>query len=318
MLAIECAKNLIKNQIDQGFISFDKSSFFGYTKVYPFTNEDLKEVLELIEFRNITNALTVLASGDQTFNLICNGVLDIETFDINYLTEYFVLGLKRAMILKYSYEEFKSMYARILSSDDLDEIAEIINGLIPFMDDIYKTFWKEINDFNYSYQKENNTSLSLIKMLTREPNNLGFIVVNPYLECSDSYNRFKSNLMRSNITFKWANGVNIASSFRSKYDLIMLSNILDYAYSYWGLYWNEEKLKKFLMSLDGILSADGVVLLHYAFNYYLKKDYKFFHNSEASIKSLNGLEFYPIDRGLSETSQGQVLVRKRSISEIKL
>ena len=55
--------------------------------------------------RGKNNGLTVLGSGVYAFSLITNGVMNVDTFDINRLIEFYALGLNRAMILKYSYQE---------------------------------------------------------------------------------------------------------------------------------------------------------------------------------------------------------------------
>ncbi|MBR2828102.1 MAG: hypothetical protein IKE70_02595, partial [Bacilli bacterium] len=76
-----------------------------YKSTYLWTNEDIIETLNQVKIPKKEKALTVLSSGDHLFNLIVDGYKEIDTFDINRLSEYTSLGLKRAMILKYNLED---------------------------------------------------------------------------------------------------------------------------------------------------------------------------------------------------------------------
>ena len=62
--------------------------------------------MQQLDFKDKKKALSVLASGDHVFNLIYYGILNIDTFDTNRLTEYYALGLKRAALLAFTYEEY--------------------------------------------------------------------------------------------------------------------------------------------------------------------------------------------------------------------
>ena len=71
----------------------NRSLHTSYSKVYLWTNENIDAYLNIVDISSKENALSVLASGDQTFNLITKGIMNIDTFDTNKLTEYFALGL---------------------------------------------------------------------------------------------------------------------------------------------------------------------------------------------------------------------------------
>ena len=75
----------------------------GFRNLYFQSNENIDYYLNMIDLGNRENALTVAGSGDHIFNLVANGITEVDSFDINYLTEYLALGLKKAMIVKYSY-----------------------------------------------------------------------------------------------------------------------------------------------------------------------------------------------------------------------
>ena len=98
--AIEGAKNIFENN-PSNFVKHET-----FCPVYAWTNESVYNALDFADAYGRQRALSVLASGDQVFSMLDYKIDDIDTFDINALTEYYALGLKRAMILKYDYFYF--------------------------------------------------------------------------------------------------------------------------------------------------------------------------------------------------------------------
>lgn len=87
MKELEKTKELIENYIKY------HNAFSN--RVYSYTNENIKSYLNNFDFNGKSSALSVLSSGDQVFNLIHNGITNIDTFDSNYLTEFYSLGIKK-------------------------------------------------------------------------------------------------------------------------------------------------------------------------------------------------------------------------------
>ncbi|MBQ4584298.1 MAG: hypothetical protein IJA94_05380 [Bacilli bacterium] len=58
------------------------AKFSEYSKVYPYTNENLIKKYSLINEGDYQTALTVLSSGDHLLNLVMNGTSHIDTFDV--------------------------------------------------------------------------------------------------------------------------------------------------------------------------------------------------------------------------------------------
>ena len=165
-IAIEKTKEYIKKQVKIDRVSLINEPFSKYQKVYLSTNENIKEYLDLVSFKNKTNALTVLASGDHAFNLITKGILNIDTFDTNILTTYYVFGLKYAMILKYSYKEYLNILSILTNKQtNLELITTIIKDLLPYMDLKYRNYWNEIIDYNYNIQKDKSNHINIIYLL---------------------------------------------------------------------------------------------------------------------------------------------------------
>ena len=261
---IEGAKRLIEHQIKNKQICNVGESFAEYQKVYAWTNEYIKGYLDLVSFTNKDSALAVMASGDHAFNLIEKGISTVDTFDTNRLTEFYALGLKRAMILKYDYKTFLEVTQRLYSDDiTIAEISEIVFGLLPFMDRKHAIYWRNIIDFNMHIQRENNTSLNLFRMLNFANNFENMDLLNNYLVDEEHYERLRNCLGSANITFKCANAMNLESEFNSQYDFILLSNILDYFSIRWKFDWDYEKLKKYEESLKKILKPEGIIFLKY-------------------------------------------------------
>ena len=245
-----------------------RSSLFDkYGKVYPFTNENIGGCLKLVDFDKKTSALTVLSSGDHAFNLIKEGIINVDTFDINRLTEYYALGLKRAMIQRYSYEEFLNIVKLInhqiccpyASDSETDIIRQLILDLSFDMDKKYRLFW--LNVINLS---DNINGFFASRLLKSECEVI--TSSNNYLKDEESYNLLKSRIGGANITFKNAKILEVPKRFRNKkYDIVIFSNILDYMNDTFGINWNCKRFNEFGRQVEKICSDDSTIFYHYVF-----------------------------------------------------
>lgn len=98
-----------KSNNEQRYLRFEEA-FKEVSNVYYFTNENISGCLTQLEFKNNESSLTICGSGDQIFNLVYKGNSCIDAFDTNKLAEYFALGIKKAAIKTFTYEEFLSFY----------------------------------------------------------------------------------------------------------------------------------------------------------------------------------------------------------------
>ena len=112
--ALAVAKKIIYQKIKY-WVLLSSSNFSKFCEIYPFTNENINGYIGKIVFSENDIILSILSSGDHAFNLITSGALNIDTFDINCLTEYYALGLKRALIIRYSYDEFMRISKKMLN-----------------------------------------------------------------------------------------------------------------------------------------------------------------------------------------------------------
>lgn len=259
----------------------------NYNRIYLFTNENVNAYLKAAEFQPGQKALSVLASGDQAFNLIFKGVKDIDTFDINKLTEFYVFGLKMAIITKCNYQEFISTYSTLLNpTTSEDTITAIIYDLLPYMDEKYRVYWKEVLDLfckNKFDAYANPKIRNLISVIKSEPSSIKAATIrNTYLLNEANYNQFKINLSQANLTFKHSNILDLNQNFNSKYNYLLFSNILDYIWHQWGMMWNMDKLNDFIESLMPLLNDEAIIFLHYCF-----VDFELMDNSVVKLTDFN-------------------------------
>ena len=248
-----------------------RNSLFGkYGKVYAFTNENVANCMKLVDFSKKKSALTVLSSGDHAFNLITEGIINVDTFDINKLTEYYALGLKRAMIMKYSYKEFLDivdvinyqrgpMYSpfdveRFNTSEDI--IKQVVFDLLYDMDKEHRDFWLCVLDGYRDYK------ILSFRLFQDDCEEITFN--NNYLKNEEAYNRLKSRLGKANISFINARILEVPNRFRSReYDVVMFSNILDYMNDTLGEYWGYKKISRFEKKVEKMCSDDSTIFFHY-------------------------------------------------------
>ena len=92
-----------------GTKNYDSSNLFdGFQRVYFQANENIDDYLKLTDYSTKETALCVAGSGDQAFSLISKGIRKVELFDINKLTEYMIIGLKKAIILMENENHFEN------------------------------------------------------------------------------------------------------------------------------------------------------------------------------------------------------------------
>ena len=285
---IDASKKMIYGYISGDLPRFG-SGFEEYSPFYKSTNEYIKGYVNLYDMSNYDSALTVLSSGDHAFNLIHAGIMDIDTFDCNKLTEYYALGLKRAMILKYTYREYlKVMSAIICDHLSFDEEIEMINDLLPFMDEEYRLYWKSIVNFAISSQKLNRNKENVLQLLSRFEISMP-LYLNSYLNDVESYNLLKARLGKANISFACLDAFHLGDDTGKTYDVIMLSNILDYFSKVYGYGWKYSQLQEYESKLLPILKENGIAFLTYIFKYSKDLTYRpIIQNSSIRLPDIKG------------------------------
>ena len=302
------------------------SSLQPFSEIYPWTNENISAYLNLpsVDINSKHNALSVLSGGDHLFNLIISGIKEIDTFDINEITKYYSLGLKRAMILKYEYDKFKSEMSRLWNANG-DELYELIRQSYTDMDQEYKAFWEALIEFDNKYKKNNPSKYNFIHALSTIGDiNIPGMHVTHSGEYDDNflteenYNILRTLLPSATINFERCNAFELYSRFKrfsKQYDLILLSNIFDYFWYYRlcqgskSSDWSYSLLKEYEEKLAPLTRENTIAFLHYAFYAQINRGFIF---DKSSIKrtDLGDEEIYNIPSKESSSQKDAVLVKK--------
>jgi hypothetical protein len=200
----------------------NKNKFSKNSKIYAFTTENLKGYYDYLPLRN-SKVLTVGGSGDQIINSYLYGASDVTAFDINICAKYYS-DLKLTAVNNLSFEEFKKFFMR----DKFNTVLEY-NVYKKLKENLHKTssdfFNLKYNTYNYNGEElresnlfNNNYDYEKLKIFSNE-----------YLQSEEKYNEAQERM--KNKKFKWiqTSVENITSKLNESYDLIMLSNISDYA-----------------------------------------------------------------------------------------
>ena len=227
-------------QKDLNYIFSDKKKGdFAY--LYSRTNEDLKRLFEIIDVRN-KNVLSVLSSSDYLFSALYKEAGNIETFDINRITyRYYFL---RKWLIQNGYLDAGKVCTqdifKIISSIKTDNQCEKDSVL----------FWKYF--FNLSRCKKDHLYYY---------DNLFIDVAAKKMIYEDNLGDVSSILDGYNLQFKH---MNVCNGFNSdkKYDVIFLSNIMDYNRN------SKSRIGDIRDNLDDLLTDDGIIVMAH-FNFFL-------------------------------------------------
>lgn len=292
--AINETKKMIDNYLE-GKKRFRKNTFYFYDKVYATTTENIEGYLSLVDFQGKSDALTILASGDQTFSLASKGIKNITTFDINNLTKYYALGLKRAAIDAFGYHEFLDYFKKLFDLNiSLDELNDRVKYLLKYMDYEYKTYWENVIDYNYQRQKYLLEKTNLFKILLLSTAHGISRFKNSYLKTEEDYNYLRGVIGNINISFDALDFFEVPYIYEREYDFILLSNIADYMESYLGSSWTYEVFREEILKFHKLLKKDGVIFIAYLIGKH-KKENKYFdcpliYPSLMTIKDLKNEE----------------------------
>ena len=228
--------NTIKSDLNYIF-NDKKGDTFAY--LYSRTNEDLKSLFEIIDVRD-KNILSVLSSSDYLFSALFKEAGNIETFDINSITyRYYFL---RKWLIQNGYVDAGKICTqdifKIISSIKTDNQCEKDSVL----------FWKYF--FNLSRCKKDHLYYY---------DNLFIDIAAKKMIYEDNLGDVSSILDGYNLQFKH---MNVCNGFNSdkKYDVIFLSNIMDYNRN------SKSRINDIRDNLDDLLTDDGIIVMsHFKF-----------------------------------------------------
>lgn len=237
----------------------DTNLFSNKAKVYLFSNEPLKMMFSDKKFfleqdLNNKKIFSITAAGDFFFNSCLLGCKNMTLVDINEYASYY-FEIKKAMIKKYKYWEFISMYKDLstiyykfdeYSSFIREDIREeIISKFSLYRDDVLgflkNIFWADYYEFNnidrgIDFFRDHNL----------------------YLSSEENYNKLRSCLLNDeiNLSLQVSSLFDLDFNNTSCYDYIYLSNVGDYC--------DDFLFYQFLINIKNkILKDTGKIILIY-------------------------------------------------------
>lgn len=311
--SIRAVKEMIGYQIEnRGIVA--QRAFNKYCKTYASTNENIFGYLNKLNMQDKNEVLTVMSSGDHLLNVACYGIKNIDTFDFNMLTKYYALGIKVSAILTFNYKQYIRYMNKLFFTKNIDEMSDLIKLIMPSMDKKYRIYWNELIDYNYKLQKEYNTKLNLFQMILLDVQKLD-LNSNYYLLNEGNYNKLRRIIGRVNINFKCCECTQLPYFYQNRYDLILLSNILDYLYGNinYGYGWNYKKLVNFEHEFDKLLTNDGQIALNYIFDYNVLKTLINYSNIyEKDLKNEKIITFPSVqEKSFSKSETSAILLYKK-------
>lgn len=274
MTEVENDINRTKEFLKSGREKFFFVDFKSYSPVFLDTNE---EMIDYLKDENINGrALTVCASGDHIFNLLCKGVEEIDSFDINKVS-YYYYKLKCAWILQHSYKEFLDFYFLIPNEEQevfrLDKLDDL-----SFIDDETYQYFSSLKNEEVSKLCYGRDSSYYVKQRS-------------IFYDENQYEKLRS-IIRNGFDFKFFHSdlSNLDEKLNGKYQYMCLSNIGDYMDRYdLSQYY---KLKEYLQfckdKIFPFLDDDGKAMFYYLFNLRKEEDTEkvFNEQKEGKIKKI--------------------------------
>lgn len=243
--AIEASKKLM--MFGSSLLNYgDERNYAKYSKSYFTTTENIRKYMERLQL-NEGRALSVLASGDQTFNLIYKGIKNIDTFDVNYLT-YFIFNLRRAMFLGLDKKDALRAHKFFGISGHLEESLEILEKIKSYMPSEVYSYYKELLEFALA-----SGIFDLRNLFENRTKNLQNY--NLYLDSKEAYLQLQKGLDVANVEFNFGDAKDIISKINRDYEVIILSNIGDYLLK--NSNFGREQYRAFLESYMRVLKNGG-------------------------------------------------------------
>ena len=195
-----------------------KNTFHSESFIYKKTNEKLNEFIDLL--LNKDKVLSVIGSGDQILNTLLTKPSKIDAFDISVFPKFF-LKLKIASIKSLSRGEYIKFFFSTTETF-LDEYYDDLyfDKIRKELDIEAEDFWTYLFQYNDWYDIYNSTLFSSESVFEEQA-----IIQNKYLD-NDEYYKLRDILQNVQINYIESNLLDL--KINDTYDLIYLSNILEY------------------------------------------------------------------------------------------
>lgn len=275
--SLTLASNLIENK---NKYNLKYNTFFQ--KIYPFTTQNLKDQYNIFDLSS-KDILTVQESGDQILELLLNKAINIDTFDINPLTEYYWY-LKMACFLAkivpeeyFNYLRYKD-YPKFSIKNDKCFNLETFNKISSYLPTNYRLFWETL------YKKYSSLEIRRENYLfsSDEEREKVFAQTLNYFD-SINFEKLYTLVSKLNYHFIESDFKNLPHTLSKQYDFIDLSNIIRYS----DIMWKSEPLRHFqeiINQLIPYLKDDGIMIVGYF--YQANTEYKGYECYQKKIRDL--------------------------------
>ncbi|MFH1401171.1 MAG: DUF3419 family protein [Nanoarchaeota archaeon] len=212
----------------QGTYMSPHGTFSRFSPIYAFTTENLCGYLPCLPIPD-ARVLTISGSADHIINAAMLGANEIVAFDVNALSGMYS-ELKLAAMRNLDFDVFKDFLMR-----DLDDRMANQRALDH---DVYASFRNDLSGptmqfFDVSYSRFHDDGLALMESELFCNNSYdsrrGKTTRNPYLRSERAFQDAKESLDRVRVDWLEANAQDVARCVDGTFDVILLSNIADYA-----------------------------------------------------------------------------------------
>lgn len=251
------AQQIISNSYNN---FYGKGTFHNTSVIYKKSNERIECYRDYLTNRN--NILSVIASGDQIINCILGGTKEIDAFDISIFPKYF-LFLKLAAIQALSRDEYIDFfYNQLTTSEKYDDYYGSIREAL---DGENKEFWDSLFDY-FSWFDIYNSMLFSNEVMVKGD----VLRQNLYLQ-KEYFKQLKGLIGNVKINAFNGNILTLVDAFCKKYDLVYLSNIVNYV----PVYDYKEMLSKFKLNSNGLVLTYLFSITNRFRDYFSEDNYSF-------------------------------------------
>ena len=248
------------NEIEIVSKLIDGKEYNNYGKIFYSSSENLDEIFNVIDVKD-KNVLTIMGSSDQYFYAYYYGARNVDSFDINKFSKYYYY--LRLWGINYL-DEF---YPDLSNHKYIYSLLKLVKCNSEDEEEAY-SFWNNYIRYIFPFDNENFFYVGSNILRDIDINKLKNVI-----------NGKSNNFYHTNIKDKFTD---------SKYDVIMLSNMLEFCSDY--LYLTRDNLYN-LLSDNGIVVCSNILTDGFMENRVFSS--VFYKNSLGDYKNKNlfGIEF---------------------------
>lgn len=236
-----------------------------FDKIYPFPTENVKDCLSNYDFKD-KNCVSVLGSSFQMIDMYLRGAKSVTTFDINPFSIYYFYLVKAFIKSGLEVED----YVELFQSENVKYIEKTYNRISSKLYGVPKMFWDDLFECSNKLLFLNHELFHKINFYDDDVYN------NSLFFETENLKYLKNHTSMLEPHFINCDIISLDRYLKDKYDMIYLSNIMQYVSNIYNS--NEvESLKKYKTLINKLslkLKDDGEIYCAYLYKYY----YEYFCN----------------------------------------